>query len=99
MWEPLNQAAPISNNAMTKHPDEIICIFPSNTLLLNAEDVLMELDLPYELVPVPKQVYSNCGLALSVQEELFERIMATLKDADNEPGTIYRRFGDIFERQ
>lgn len=83
---------------MSERPDEIICIFPSNTLLLNAEDVLMELDLPYELIPVPKQVYSNCGLALSVQEEMFEQIMIALKTAGNEPGTIYMRFNNNFER-
>lgn len=83
---------------MTKRPDEIICIFPSNTLLLNAEDVLTELGLPYELIPVPKQVYSNCGLALSVQEEMFEQIMTTLKIIGDEPGTIYKRFRDKFER-
>lgn len=83
---------------MIERPDEIICIFPSNTLLLNAEDELMELGLPYELIPVPKQVYSNCGLALSVQEEMFEQMMTALKKAGNEPGTIYKKFGDNFER-
>ena len=83
---------------MAEHPDEIICIFPSDTLLLNAEDVLMELDLPYELIPVPKQVYSNCGLALSVREEMLERIISALKSAGNEPGTIYKRYGNAFDR-
>lgn len=83
---------------MTEPPDDIICIFPSNTLLLNVEDVLMELDLPYELIPVPKKVYSNCGLALSVREEMFGRILSALKSAGNEPGTIYKRFGNAFDR-
>ena len=83
---------------MTEHPDEIICIFPSNTLLLNAEDVLVEVDLPYELIPVPKQVYSNCGLALSVQHDIFEQILTALKAEGMEPGTIYQRFGNHFNR-
>ena len=83
---------------MLEHPDEIICIFPSNNLLLNAEDVLTEFNLPYELIPVPKKVYSNCGLALSVNENLFSEIMSVLTTAGNVPGTIYKRRGDEFER-
>lgn len=83
---------------MSEHPDEIICIFLSNNHLLNAEDVLEELDLPYELIPVPKQVFSNCGLALSIQAEMFDKIMAALKEAGYEPGTIYKRSGDCFTR-
>ncbi|MDL2226423.1 DUF3343 domain-containing protein [Deltaproteobacteria bacterium OttesenSCG-928-M10] len=83
---------------MIEHTNEIICIFSTNNLLLNAEDVLTELDLPYELIPVPKQVYSNCGLALSVKEEEFDEIVSVLRNAGYEPGTIYKRRGDEFER-
>lgn len=83
---------------MMKHPDEIICIFLSSNHLLNAEDVLGEFNLPYELVPVPKQVFSNCGLALSVQAESFDEIIAILKEAGHEPGTIYKRSGENFTR-
>ena len=90
--------SPFNSEIMSERPDEIICIFPSNTLLLNAEDVLMELDLPYELIPVPKQVYSNCGLALSIQKDVFTKVLLLLKEAGLEPGTIYKRWGDKFER-
>lgn len=86
------------SDTMKDHPDEIICIFPSNTLLLNAEDVLEEAKLYYELIPVPKQVYSNCGLALSIQEVFFNEAMLLLKGAGLEPGVIYKRWGDNFER-
>lgn len=91
-------ATPLKCEIMIERPDEIICIFPTNNLLLNAEDVLTELDLPYELIPVPKQVYSNCGLALSVQKERFAEIMSILKASGYEPGTVYKRCGDEFER-
>lgn len=83
---------------MTARPDEIICIFPSNTLLLNAEDALEEGNMPYKLIPVPKQVYSNCGLALSIQEDIFTEVLLLLKESGLEPGTIYKRWGDNFER-
>lgn len=83
---------------MKDHPDEIICIFPSNTLLLNAEDVLEEAELSYELISVPKQVYSNCGLALSIQEGFISKALLLLKVAGLEPGVIYKRWGDNFER-
>lgn len=69
----------------------IILVFASNTLVLNAEDLLDELDLPFELIPVPKEVNPNCGLAISFREEDSPKIMAALELAKLKPETAYRR--------
>ncbi len=74
----------------------IILVFASNTAVLNAEDLLDELELPFELIPVPKEVNPNCGLAISFKEEDGESVMAALRQAKLSPETAYRRLQGSF---
>ncbi|MDR2302290.1 MAG: DUF3343 domain-containing protein [Deltaproteobacteria bacterium] len=75
---------------------EIILIFPSNTDILNAEDLLEEKGLPFILVPVPKEVNPNCGLAISLAENDHDLILPVLEAAGLRPSAAYRRQGDDF---
>ena len=76
---------------------KIILVFASNTLVLNAEDLLDELELPFELIPVPKEVNPNCGLAISFKEEDSPAIMAALNRAGLKPEALYHRIGGVFQ--
>jgi hypothetical protein len=75
---------------------EIILVFSSNTRILNAEDLLEEKGLPFVLVPVPKEVNPNCGLAISFNEQDHDLIIPVLQAADLRPAAAYRRCGDDF---
>ncbi|MDR2444083.1 MAG: DUF3343 domain-containing protein [Deltaproteobacteria bacterium] len=75
---------------------EIILVFSSNTRILNAEDLLEEKNLPFTLVPVPKEVNPNCGLAISFIESDRDLIMPVLEAADLMPQAAYRRSGNAF---
>jgi hypothetical protein len=75
---------------------EIILVFSSNTAILNAEDLLEELELPFTLVPVPKEVNPNCGLALCFMESQKDRILGPLKEANLWPLMAYCRRGPEF---
>ncbi|MDR1656401.1 MAG: DUF3343 domain-containing protein [Deltaproteobacteria bacterium] len=75
---------------------EIILVFSSNTKILNAEDLLEEKNLPFILVPVPKEVNPNCGLAISFLESDRDLILPVLEAADLMPAAAYRRAGDLF---
>jgi hypothetical protein len=75
---------------------EIILVFSSNAKILNAEDLLDEENLPFTLVPVPKEVNPNCGLAVSFMESQMDRIMPVLKAANLWPTAVYRRLGREF---
>ena len=75
---------------------EIILIFASNTDILNAEDLLEERGLPFSLVPVPKEVNPNCGLAISLAENDHDLILPPLEAAGLRPSAAYRREGDDF---
>lgn len=71
--------------------EEIALVFPSNTMVLNVEDLLEELDLPFELVPVPKEVNPNCGLAISFTDEARPAIMRAINKAGHRPSAAYVR--------
>ncbi|MDR2350751.1 MAG: DUF3343 domain-containing protein [Deltaproteobacteria bacterium] len=76
---------------------EIILVFASNTMILEAEELLEDKDLPFELIPVPKEVNPNCGLAISFSEEDRDLILPALKEATLAPSAGYFRMGDVFE--
>ena len=76
--------------------EEIVLVFPSNTMVLNVEDLLEELDLPFELIPVPKEVNPNCGLAISFTDQARPEIMRAINKAGYRPSAAYARLGDHF---
>ncbi|MDR2947398.1 MAG: DUF3343 domain-containing protein [Candidatus Adiutrix sp.] len=75
---------------------EIIFIFASNTEVLNVEDFLEEKDLDFALVPVPKEVNPNCGLAISCPAQAESGVAAALDEAGFRPQASYLRRGDDF---
>jgi len=75
---------------------EMILVFASNTEVLNVEDTLEDLDLPFELVPVPKEVNPNCGLAISFRQRNQVEIMSALEDSGFRPAASYLRRGGEF---
>jgi|GEM_PF-1248381 len=77
--------------------EEIVLVFPSTTMVLNAEDVLEERELDFELIPVPKAVNPNCGLAISFDDQARPEIMRALAEASLRPSAAYLRRGEEFE--
>lgn len=76
---------------------DLILVFASTTEVLNVEGHLEDLDLPFELVPVPKAVNPNCGLAISFAERARPEIMAALGEGGFMPTASYLRRGDDFQ--
>jgi hypothetical protein len=81
---------------MRSDSGEVILVFSSNTRILAAEELLEERGLPFRLVPVPKEVNPNCGLALSFAENDQGLIMPVLDQADLWPQSVYLRKGGDF---
>ena len=65
-------------------------------MILNAEDLLEDKGLPFVLVPVPKEVNPNCGLAISLMESDRDLVLPVLEAAGLRPASAYRRHGDSF---
>jgi hypothetical protein len=81
---------------VTDGQGEIILVFPSNTRILEAEELLEERGLPFILVPVPKEVNPNCGLAISLRAGDRGLILPALEEAGLLPQSAYLRNGDLF---
>ena len=75
---------------------ELVLVFASTTEVLNAEDRLEAGDYDFALIPVPKEVNPNCGMAISFPEKVFPDIDRALAEAGLEPTAIYRRQGGEF---
>ncbi len=76
----------------------LLATYPSTSAALRAEHRLKASGLAVELIPVPRQVRSNCGFCLLVDApECDESLRASGPDGlwrvlDPEPGTPRRRY-------
>ncbi|MCL2029677.1 MAG: DUF3343 domain-containing protein [Deltaproteobacteria bacterium] len=77
-------------------PAGLVLVFASTTEVLNAEDRLEAEDFNFVLIPVPKEVNPNCGLALSIPEEAAPEISQALARAGLNPLAVYKRQGGGF---
>lgn len=88
--------APIAQPPASEPVEAIVLVFQSNTIVLNVEDLLEEAGLDFELVPVPKEVNPNCGLAISFTEQARPEIMRAINQARFKPSAAYVRRGELF---
>jgi hypothetical protein len=72
---------------------EVVLVFASTTEVLSAEDRLEAGNFNFSLIPVPKEVNPNCGLALSFPEDLAPDIARALVADGLGPIAVYRRQG------
>lgn len=65
---------------------EISClVFESSTALLNAEDILLDHKLACGLVPIPKDMDSNCGSSLEISSDILDNVLSVLNQFDLSP--------------
>jgi hypothetical protein len=75
---------------------ELVLVFASTTEVLNAEDRLEADGFNFRLIPVPKEINPNCGLALSFSEDGAPDINRALAAAGFTPLAAYRRLDGEF---
>jgi hypothetical protein len=62
-------------------PPELILIFRGTHQVLSAEKHLKKAGVPMRLIPAPKWITSDCGLAIRIREEDRDRARAVLSSA------------------
>jgi len=77
---------------MVKEGD-YIAVFNSIHRVMKAEQFLKERRLPILLIPAPRSVSSDCGLAIRYAEEDRMVIEESLAAADLAPEMVYRKQG------
>ncbi len=58
----------------------VVFLFESVSAVLVAEKVLKDMSIPRKLIPVPKQLSSDCGVCLRVESDDQPRVEQALTD-------------------
>jgi len=65
--------------------------------VMKAEKLLKRQQADILLIPVPRQLSSDCGLAIRIAAGASERVLSLLGEADLLPVELHLRKGDGFE--
>lgn len=76
----------------------LLAVFNSAHRVMKAEDILKSLDLPVLLIPAPRALSTDCGLALRFSDDENDRIMQALAREQLLPAFVCRRMkGGAYE--
>ncbi len=75
-----------------------VAIFNSIHRVMKAEKTLKELRLPILLIPVPRSLASDCGLAIRYAAADRGAVEQSLAEAGLTPEEIYVKEGDAFRK-
>jgi len=78
--------------------DEYIAIFNSIHRVMKAEKILKGLRLPIMLIPAPRTLVSDCGLAIRYSASDRQAVEEALATADLSPEEIYVKEGEAYLR-
>lgn len=65
-----------------------LAVFNSTHRVLQAEAFLKQLNLPFLLIPAPRALQTDCGLALRFDRQEAGRILAQLDEHDLQPAFV-----------
>lgn len=83
---------------MMVHDGEYVAIFNSIHRVMKAEKLLKEQKLPILLIPVPRALASDCGLAIRYGAADRERVEMVLAAAGVAPEEVYRKENQQYQR-
>ena len=76
--------------------DEYVAIFDSIHRVMKAEKTLKELRLPILLIPAPRSLISDCGLAIRYAAPCRQAVEQALAAAGLVPEEIYVKQGESY---
>ncbi len=76
--------------------NDYVAIFHSIHKVMKAEKILKHEGAKILLIPVPRELTSDCGLAIRFSPEDWGQILRILAEADLMPPEIFRRKGKSF---
>jgi len=77
---------------------DIVAIFHSVHRVMKAEKVLKLAGADFLLIPAPRQLASDCGLAIRYMRQARERIETLLDSEGLQPAELYLREGKGYTR-
>jgi hypothetical protein len=77
---------------------DYVAIFHSIHRVMEAERLLKDKQLKILLIPAPRVVAADCGLAIRYDETIRAEVEAALAAAGLQPVDLYRKSGEDFEK-
>lgn len=78
---------------------DYVAIFNSIHRVMRAEKLLKERRLPILLIPAPRAVSSDCGLAIRYGESDREAVEGAMAELGVRPEIVYVRRGDRYDKR
>jgi hypothetical protein len=72
----------VNDKPMNSGPSYHAVLFKSVNQTMWAEKILKEKKLPHKLIPVPRQVSSDCGVCIRIESALIEAVKRELAGID-----------------
>lgn len=76
--------------------NDFVAIFHSIHRVLKAEKILKQASVPFLLIPVPRQLTSDCGLALRFSPDDRDTLLKVLADNELSPVELHQRKEDAY---
>ena len=77
---------------------DYVAIFNSVHRVMEAERLLKDRKLKMLLIPAPRELAADCGLAIRYAEDVRDEVEALLAEAGLLPQDLYRRSGETYEK-
>jgi hypothetical protein len=74
---------------------QLLAVFNSAHRVMKAESVLKGQKLPVLLIPSPRAISNDCGLAIRYDDEFETPVMQTLREQNILPALVYRRITEV----
>jgi hypothetical protein len=78
---------------------QYLAVFQSTHKVLQAEGILKSLSLPIMLIPAPRALKSDCGLAIRFDENDFDKVLNTLDSNELLPAFVCRLIAGEYIQQ
>lgn len=73
---------------------QFLAVFNSAHRVMKAESILKRCGLPILLIPAPRALSTDCGLAIRFDSDLYDRVQQALASENTSPTFIYQKTSD-----
>ncbi|MDD2309063.1 MAG: DUF3343 domain-containing protein [Desulfuromonadaceae bacterium] len=74
---------------------QLLAVFNSAHRVMKAENVLKSLGVTILLIPAPRALSTDCGLAICYNSDLYDSVLQSLTTKDVLPDVIYLKETDL----
>jgi len=78
---------------------DYLAVFNSAHRVMKAESLLKARGLSILLIPAPRQLMTDCGLALRIAPEIKDEVIRVLTQEELQPAFVNRFVGGIYHNQ